>query len=70
MKIEKQFDCLEMKSQIQERLMKEAAEFGEQEAQRRRAKRLSDDPILGAFLRMRVAVITQQAVDGPDTGAF
>jgi hypothetical protein len=48
---DKEFDCIEMKARIQERLLGEIAELGEEEARRRRAERLSRDPILGAFLR-------------------
>jgi hypothetical protein len=51
MKPEKEFDCVEMKAEIQERLLREIADFGDEEAQRRRAERLSRDPILGNFLR-------------------
>ena len=50
MKTEKTFHCVEMKAEIQERLLREVAELGEEEAQRRRAERLSRDPILGNFL--------------------
>jgi len=49
-------DCVEMKGQIQERLLREVAELGEEEAQRRRAERLSRDPILGGFLWTRGAI--------------
>jgi hypothetical protein len=55
MKPEKEFDCVEMKAEIQERLLREVAELGEEEAQRRRAERLSRDPILGGFLRTKMA---------------
>jgi hypothetical protein len=55
MKPEKEFDCVEMKAEIQERLLREVAELGEEEAQRRRAERLSRDPILGNFLRTKMA---------------
>jgi hypothetical protein len=41
---------------IQERLLREVAEFGEEEAQKRRAERLSRDPILGSFLRTKGAI--------------
>jgi len=51
----KEFDCVEMKAEIQERLLREVAELGEEEAQRRRAERLSRDPILGSFLRTKTA---------------
>ena len=55
MKPEKEFDCVEMKTEIQERLLREVAELGEEEAQKRRAERLSHDPILGSFLRTKMA---------------
>ena len=55
MKPEKEFDCVEMKTEIQERLLREVAEVGEEEAQRRRAERLSRDPILGSFVRTKMA---------------
>ena len=40
-----------MKTEIQERLLIEIAELGEEEAARRRRDRLAHDPILGGFLR-------------------
>jgi hypothetical protein len=55
MKPEKEFDCVEMKAEIQARLLREVAELGEEEAQRRRAERLSRDPILSTFLRTKMA---------------
>ena len=55
MKLEKEFDRVEMKAEIQERLLREVAELGEEEAQRRRAERLTRDPILGGFLRTKMA---------------
>jgi hypothetical protein len=55
MKPKKEFDCVEMKAEIQERLRREVEELGEEEAQRRRADRLSRDPILGGFLRTKMA---------------
>jgi hypothetical protein len=51
----KDFDCVEMKVEIQERLLREVAELGGDEAQRRRAERLSHDPILGGFLHANMA---------------
>lgn len=53
MKAVKEFDCVEMKAEIQERLLREIAELGEEEAQRRRADRLSRDPLLGSLLRKK-----------------
>jgi hypothetical protein len=55
MKPEKEFDCVQMKTEIQEQLLREVSELGEDEAQRRRAERLARDPILGAFLRKMMA---------------
>jgi len=37
MKTGKEFDCVEMKAQIQQRLLREVAELGEEAAQERRA---------------------------------
>jgi hypothetical protein len=47
MKAEKTFDFIEMMAGIQERLLREVAELGE-EARKRRAERLSRDPVLWA----------------------
>ena len=44
-----------MKTEIQERLLREIAELGEEEAARRRSDRLVHDPILGAFLERKAA---------------
>jgi len=55
MKPGKGFDCVEMKTEIQERLLREVAELDEEEAQRRRFERLSRDPVLGGFLRAEIA---------------
>jgi hypothetical protein len=44
-----------MKIEIQERLLREIAELGEEEAARRRFDRLARDPILGAFLGRKPA---------------
>jgi hypothetical protein len=56
MNLEKQLDCVRMKAEIQERLLQEIAEFGEEEAGRRRKERLMRDPILGAFLQDKIAM--------------
>jgi hypothetical protein len=65
MRVEKKFDCVEMKAEIQERLLREVAELGEEEAHQRRAERLSRDPILGRFLRTRMANGKESAEDRP-----
>jgi hypothetical protein len=44
-----------MKTEIQERLLHEIAELGEEEAARLRHERLVHDPILGAFLERKTA---------------
>jgi hypothetical protein len=61
MKPDKEFDCVEMKAEIQERLLREVAELGDEEAQRRRAERLVRDPILGRFLRTKLADVKGSA---------
>jgi hypothetical protein len=55
LKPDKKFDCVQMKAEIQERLLREIAELGEEEAARRRRDRLVRDPILGAFLERQTA---------------
>jgi len=55
MKPDKTFDGVQMKEEIQERLLREVAELGEDEAQTRRAERLFRDPILGGFLGTKMA---------------
>jgi hypothetical protein len=61
MRPEKEFDCVEMKRESQAQLLREVAELGEDEAQTRRAERLSRDPILGGFLRTKSAVGTDSS---------
>jgi hypothetical protein len=60
-----EFDCVEMKAEIQERLLREVAELGEEEARRRRAERLSRDPILGGFFRRKQTGGTETAKHPP-----
>jgi len=55
LKQDKKFDCVQMKAEIQERLLREIAELGEEEAARRRRDRLVRDLILGAFLERKTA---------------
>jgi hypothetical protein len=55
LKPDKKFDCVQMKVEIQERLLREIVELGEEEAARRRHDRLVRDPILGAFLKRKAA---------------
>jgi hypothetical protein len=44
-----------MKTEIQERLLREIAELGEEKAARLRHERLVHDPILGPFLDRKTA---------------
>jgi hypothetical protein len=55
LKQDKKFDCVQMKTEIQERLLREIADLGEEEAARRRHERLVHDPILHAFLDREAA---------------
>jgi hypothetical protein len=48
---QKDFDCVQMKWDIQQKLLEEETQFGTAEARRRREQRLRDDPILGPFLQ-------------------
>ena len=54
MKPEKDFDCVQMKWEIQQRLLDEFRGMNPAEARRIQKQRVSDDPLLGPFLR-RVA---------------
>ncbi len=45
----KEFDCVEMKRQIQEQLQKEAAGKTEEQARADEWRRVMSDPILGPF---------------------
>lgn len=47
----KEFDCVEMKWKIQERLRKEAEEMGEEAARKMQWERALADPIIGPVLR-------------------
>ena len=53
MKPGKNFDCVQMKARIQEQLLREIAELGEEEASQRRRARLLHDPILRGLLRTK-----------------
>jgi hypothetical protein len=55
LKQDKKFDCVQMKTEIQERLLREIAELGEEEAARLRRERLLHDPVLGAFWERKTA---------------
>jgi hypothetical protein len=55
MKTQKVFDCVEMKREIQQRLLQEEAELGKDEARKRREQRILADPVLGPFLKRALA---------------
>jgi hypothetical protein len=51
--MKKEFDCVEMKRQIQAEHRREAMELGEEEAARRQWERVWADPLLGKIARER-----------------
>ena len=48
---QKEFDCVQMKWDIQQNLLEEETRLGIAEARIRRAERLANDPVLGPFLK-------------------
>jgi hypothetical protein len=65
LKQDKKFDCVQMKTEIQERLLREIAELGEEEAAQLRRERLVHDPVLGAFLERKTASSSPHAERTP-----
>ena len=51
MKPIKDFDCVQMKWDIQQKLLQEERELGHEKARQQREDRLRHDPILGPFLQ-------------------
>jgi hypothetical protein len=51
--MKKEFDCVEMKWQIQAEHRREAEDLGEEEAARRQWERVLADPLLGKIARER-----------------
>lgn len=51
MKRDKDFDCVEMKWEIQRRLHEEFAGMSPEEARHATRNRIEQDPVLGPFLR-------------------
>jgi hypothetical protein len=47
----KDFDCVQMKWDIQQKLLEEERQLGKEEAHRRQNERVRDNPILGPFLQ-------------------
>jgi hypothetical protein len=50
----KDFDCVQMKSDIQDMLLEEEERLGKEEAERRRAERLQNDRILPPSIREKL----------------
>jgi len=50
MKPSKDFDCVQMKWDIQQKLLEEERALGKEEAHRRQDERVRNNPILGPFL--------------------
>ena len=63
MKPIKGFDCVQMKWDIQQKLLEEERLLGPEEAHRRRAERVRNDPILGSFLRRMEAQELRRATE-------
>jgi len=51
MKHKKEFDCVQMKWDIQAQIAKEYKGIPEEEAHRLQAEQIANDPILGPFLK-------------------
>ncbi len=62
MKDSKDFDCVEMKGRIQERLLSEFHDMSPEEARQVQRQRIADDPLLGPFLQ-KVAVSSPATVE-------
>jgi hypothetical protein len=63
MKPIKGFDCVQMKWDIQQKLLEEERLLGPEEAHRQRAERIRNDPILGLFLRRMEAQELRRATE-------
>jgi len=63
MKPIKDFDCVQMKWDIQQKLLEEERQFGEEEARRRRNERVRNHPILGPFLQRMEAEERRRATE-------
>ena len=63
MKPIKDFDCVQMKWDIQQKLLEEERQLGKEEARRRQDERVRNNPILGAFLRRMEAEERRRATE-------
>lgn len=66
MKPMKNFDCVQMKWDIQQKLLEEERQLGPEEARRRRDERVRNHPILGPFLRRIEAEELRKASENLD----
>jgi hypothetical protein len=51
MKDRKDFDCVQMKCEIQQRLLDEFQDMSREEARQSQQHRIAADPVLGSFLQ-------------------
>jgi hypothetical protein len=56
----KDFDCVQMKWDIQQQLLREIEELGEEEARRLQRERVMRNPILGRFLQAKTVRENEQ----------
>jgi hypothetical protein len=63
MKPIKDFDCVQMKWDIQQKLLEEERLLGQEEAHRRQNERVRNDPILGPFLERMKAEELRRATE-------
>lgn len=66
MKPIKDFDCVQMKWDIQQKLLEEERQLGKEEARRRQDERVRNDPILGPFLQRMEAQEIRKASENLD----
>ena len=63
MKPIKDFDCVQMKWDIQQKLLEEERQLGKEEAHRRRDERVRNHPVLGRFLQRMEAEERRRAIE-------
>ena len=63
MKPIKDFDCVQMKWDIQQKLLEEERQLGPEEARRRRDERVRNHPVLGPFLQRMEAQERRRATE-------
>ncbi len=56
----KDFDCVQMKWDIQQRLLQEEQALGTREAERRREERLRKDPVLSDLIHAKAIAIPEE----------